>query len=65
MACASCIHATSVGAGHAAVGNFDKRVLGPLFEGGTDEALGLSIGAWSVRPGKAVFDAELLADPGE
>ena len=34
-------------------------------ESGADEALGLSVGAWCVGPGKAVFDAKPFAGSGE
>jgi hypothetical protein len=32
--------------------------VGPLFESSADEAFSLAIGAWSIRPGKEVFDAD-------
>src|SRR5450631_2206750 len=39
--------------------------IGPLLHCSSDEAFCLAIGTWSVRPGKAVFDAQPFASAGE
>ena len=39
--------------------------VGPLAQGGLDEAFGLTVGAGSVRTGEAVLDAELKAGGAE
>jgi len=39
--------------------------IGPLAQGGLNEAFGLAVGAWSVRAGEAVVDAELEAGGAE
>jgi hypothetical protein len=39
--------------------------VGPLAQGGLDEAFGLAVGAGSVRTGEAVLDAELEAGGAE
>src|SRR6202167_3775257 len=39
--------------------------VGPLAQGGLDEAFGLAVGARGVRPGEAVLDAELEAGGAE
>ena len=39
--------------------------IGPFAGDGLDEALGLAIGLWSVRPCEVMFEAELLAGGGE
>jgi len=33
--------------------------VGPLAQGGLDEAFGFAVGAWGVRPGEAVLDSLL------
>ncbi len=35
--------------------------VGPLAQGGLNEAFGLAVGAWRVRTGETVLDAELEA----
>ena len=37
--------------------------VGPLAQGGLDEALGLAIGLWSVRSGEAMLEAESSDGP--
>src|SRR5690606_14386391 len=39
--------------------------VGPFPERGLDEAFGLAVGLWRVRPGADVLEAELAAGPGE
>ncbi|MDR8655675.1 hypothetical protein XD33_01195 [Staphylococcus aureus] len=39
--------------------------VSPLTQGRLDEAFGLAIGLWAVRSGKAVLDAQLMAQRGE
>ena len=39
--------------------------IGPLAQGGLNEAFGLAVGAGSVGAGEAVLDAELKAGRGE
>ena len=39
--------------------------VGPLAQGGLDEALGLAIGLWPIRPGKAVLEPKPLTGVGE
>ena len=39
--------------------------VGPLAQGGLDEAFGLAVGSWRIGSGAAVFDLHLLAGESE